>query len=453
MDDDVESRSSQIDKIEDAESRRSQIDDIEDGIFEEEILLENIIAAYISGALNDVRIICSDGIQVPSNRNFLAIRVPFFSKMFFGSFQSTVQDEVEFKSCDSETFTFILNYIWKGSLVLKHLPFSTLLNIMETSRFLCIDSLSRGIESHLIRRILGGKVLLCECLDALEFAASNNFDKLLRCLFVHMYRRQDTEDAASKFESLTMVAVMSLLMVDFDEEAIEDFKFEIFLYWIKKNEVDPVIERKMLDAFDLRKFSSLFLLKKVQKSEYFKDEDIFSILIRNVTAYEAFKKENSKLLHEKDMRINLLENRLATDLVNHGKFVRAAEACAATMAGVFPLEMVVRRLNQIVETGDFPVNEAAIKMLTKVIEKQTPDSIEVHLAEIMPGLLKAYDNVESSVRKAAVFCIVSLHQLVGETVLQPHLDCLYGLKMKLLSIYIMRAQAQSNAGSPRMTPS
>ena len=109
-------------------------------------------------------------------------------------------------------------------------------------------------------------------------------------------------------------------------------------------------------------------------------------------------------------------------------------------------------------------------MLTKLVEKQTPESMEVHLAEIMPGLLKvrrcllttliiivalfqAYDNVESSVRKAAVFCIVSLHQLVGESVLQPHLDCLNGSKMKLLSLYIKRAQAQSNAGSPRMTPS
>jgi len=133
--------------------------------------------------------------------------------------------------------------------------------------------------------------------------------------------------------------------------------------------------------------------------------------------------------------------------------VRAAESCAATMAGVLPAEMVVRVLNPIVKTGDFPVNQAAIKMLTKLVEKQTPESVEVHLAEIMPGLLKAYDNVESSVRKAAVFCIVSLHQLVGESVLQPHLDCLNGSKMKLLSLYIKRAQAQSNAGSPRMTPS
>ena len=62
--------------------------------------------------------------------------------------------------------------------------------------------------------------------------------------------------------------------------------------------------------------------------------------------------------------------------------------------------------------------QAAIKMLTKLVEKQTPGSMSQHLGDIMPGLLKAYDNVESSVRKAAVFCIVALHQLVGEATLQ-----------------------------------
>lgn len=133
--------------------------------------------------------------------------------------------------------------------------------------------------------------------------------------------------------------------------------------------------------------------------------------------------------------------------------VRAAEACAATMSGLLPPEMVVRVLNPIIKTGDFPVNQAAIKMLSKLVEKQTADTMEPHVGEVMPGLLKAYDNVESSVRKASVFCIVSLHQLVGEAALQPHLECLNGSKMKLLSLYIKRAQAQSNAGSPRSTPS
>ena len=82
----------------------------------------------------------------------------------------------------------------------------------------------------------------------------------------------------------------------------EDVKFGIFLIWIKKNEVDSAIKRNMLDTFDLKKFSSLFLLKTVQKTGYFKDEDIFSTLIEKVTAYE-------NLIDEKDKRITYLESR------------------------------------------------------------------------------------------------------------------------------------------------
>ena len=74
--------------------------------------------------------------------------------------------------------------------------------------------------------------------------------------------------------------------------------------------------------------------------------------------------------------------------VFHVQVVRAAEACAATMAGLLPPEMVVRVLNPIIKTGDFPVNQAAIKMLTKVVERQTPESMESHVADVMPGLLK-----------------------------------------------------------------
>jgi len=57
---------------------------------------------------------------------------------------------------------------------------------------------------------------------------------------------------------------------------------------------------------------------------------------------------------------------------------------------------------------------------------------------------------ESSVRKASVFCMVALHQLVGEN-LQSHLSSLNGSKLKLLNLYIKRAQAQSTPASPRLT--
>lgn len=127
---------------------------------------------------------------------------------------------------------------------------------------------------------------------------------------------------------------------------------------------------------------------------------------------------------------------------------RAAEACAAAMAGVLPPDVVIRVLNPIIKTGDFPVNQAAVKMLTKLADHEpAQDVIVQQLPEIMPGLLKAYDNVESSVRKASVFCMVSLHQRVGEE-LQPHLETLNGSKLKLLNLYIKRAQAQKEQSAP-----
>ncbi len=61
--------------------------------------------------------------------------------------------------------------------------------------------------------------------------------------------------------------------------------------------------------------------------------------------------------------------------------------------------------------------------------------------------LQSYDNVESSVRKAAVFCMVALHQLVGEE-LQPHLEGLNGSKLKLLNLYIKHAQVQKEQSAP-----
>ncbi|XP_037090623.1 CLIP-associating protein 1-like [Pollicipes pollicipes] len=130
--------------------------------------------------------------------------------------------------------------------------------------------------------------------------------------------------------------------------------------------------------------------------------------------------------------------------------VRAAEQCAAAMAGRLPPDSVVRVLNGLVQTGRYPVNQAAIKTLTRLVEQHNRELVLGFLPEIMPSLLKAYDNSESSVRKAAVFCMVTIHTLCGEEAMQPHLASLNATKMKLLSLYIKRSQGslESPTGQP-----
>ncbi|XP_057347773.1 CLIP-associating protein 2 isoform X5 [Manis pentadactyla] len=131
----------------------------------------------------------------------------------------------------------------------------------------------------------------------------------------------------------------------------------------------------------------------------------------------------------------------------HKEVVRSAEEAASVLATSISPEQCVKVLCPIIQTADYPINLAAIKMQTKVIERVSKETLHLLLPEIMPGLIQGYDNSESSVRKACVFCLVAVHAVIGDE-LKPHLSQLTGSKMKLLNLYIKRAQTGSGGGDP-----
>ncbi|KAK2869451.1 hypothetical protein Q7C36_001322 [Tachysurus vachellii] len=131
---------------------------------------------------------------------------------------------------------------------------------------------------------------------------------------------------------------------------------------------------------------------------------------------------------------------------SHKEVVRAAEEAASTLASSIHPEQCIKVLCPIVQTADYPIDLAAIKMQTKVIERIPEDSLYQLLPDIIPGLLQGYDNTESSVRKASVFCLVAIYSVIGEG-LKPHLAQLTGSKMKLLNLYIKRAQTTNSNSS------
>ncbi|XP_032967490.1 CLIP-associating protein 1 isoform X5 [Rhinolophus ferrumequinum] len=130
----------------------------------------------------------------------------------------------------------------------------------------------------------------------------------------------------------------------------------------------------------------------------------------------------------------------------HKEVVRAAEEAASTLASSIHPEQCIKVLCPIIQTADYPINLAAIKMQTKVVERIARESLLQLLADIIPGLLQGYDNTESSVRKASVFCLVAIYSVIGEE-LKPHLAQLTGSKMKLLNLYIKRAQTTNSNSS------
>ncbi|XP_030657287.1 CLIP-associating protein 1 isoform X21 [Nomascus leucogenys] len=131
---------------------------------------------------------------------------------------------------------------------------------------------------------------------------------------------------------------------------------------------------------------------------------------------------------------------------SHKEVVRAAEEAASTLASSIHPEQCIKVLCPIIQTADYPINLAAIKMQTKVVERIAKESLLQLLIDIIPGLLQGYDNTESSVRKASVFCLVAIYSVIGED-LKPHLAQLTGSKMKLLNLYIKRAQTTNSNSS------
>uniref|UniRef100_A0A8C4KPV2 Cytoplasmic linker associated protein 1 n=1 Tax=Dromaius novaehollandiae TaxID=8790 RepID=A0A8C4KPV2_DRONO len=113
---------------------------------------------------------------------------------------------------------------------------------------------------------------------------------------------------------------------------------------------------------------------------------------------------------------------------SHKEVVRAAEEAASTLASSIHPEQCIKVLCPIIQTADYPINLAAIKMQTKVIERISKESLHQLLPDIIPGLLQGYDNTESSVRKASVFCLVAIYSVIGEE-LKPHLAQLTGSKV------------------------
>lgn len=59
---------------------------------------------------------------------------------------------------------------------------------------------------------------------------------------------------------------------------------------------------------------------------------------------------------------------------------------------VCPFDMVVHVLEPFVRTEVYPKNQAAIKMLTRLVEQHSCEITDAHLEKIMPSLIQVKFN-------------------------------------------------------------
>lgn len=108
---------------------------------------------------------------------------------------------------------------------------------------------------------------------------------------------------------------------------------------------------------------------------------------------------------------------------------KLVEEVICTAARCLPPEPCSRVLKPLIETAEYPKNLMAIRMMQKTIEQMNPELCSRLMPEILGCLLVAWDSTHSPVRKAAVFCLVSLYMIIGEN-LRTHLTNLSSSKVR-----------------------
>ncbi|CAF1338152.1 unnamed protein product [Rotaria magnacalcarata] len=167
------------------------------------------------------------------------------------------------------------------------------------------------------------------------------------------------------------------------------------------------------------------------------------------------------LTHHTSLFMNYIEltifRVLKAQSETESEITRSAEQAAHAAAEYLPAESTVRVLKPIIEQAKYPMNQSAIAMLQKTIELMNKETCTELMPEMIPALLtvwdihshnltggeSSWDSETSSVRKAAVFCLVSIYLVVGDS-LRTHLHRLSASKLKLLNVYISKAQQQTS---------
>lgn len=155
----------------------------------------------------------------------------------------------------------------------------------------------------------------------------------------------------------------------------------------------------------------------------------------SVTSTVGATENNSQILNSNDLESQLQKLQLETELLQQQQHQQPDT-----------IDHSLNVLSPVI--NELPSNAEAIKMLTKLVEEQPNSVVNQLLPKVMPALVEAYDSPDISVRKAAVFAMVSIHNSVGIEILSPFLTNLNGSKMKLLKLYISRSsKSDSNFNS------
>eukprot|EP00092_Neocalanus_flemingeri_P091090 GFUD01115446.1.p1 GENE.GFUD01115446.1~~GFUD01115446.1.p1 ORF type:complete len:403 (+),score=71.52 GFUD01115446.1:54-1262(+) len=276
---------------------------------DKENLLGDVSKAYKEGLYSDITIILKNNASVSTSKFMLACRVPYFATLLYGGFgDNSASIPFTLDCCDSQIFKLILNFVWEGAIQLAELDIQSILNLLETARFLCIDHLVEGIENHLEFLLNRQIIEFKDCLFALNFVIGNKFTKASSLLLSFVDQHLGDISTLPELADLTETSIQNLLIFE-DRISSEIDLFTAFVNWNSSKEtISDEVKTEMLGHFDLERFDRTDLVDKVRKTKLFDDSQICDVLEKHMEKLQEEVKEKEKQVKEQ-AQINKEQNK------------------------------------------------------------------------------------------------------------------------------------------------
>merc|ERR1719369_147486 len=230
----------------------------------------------------------------------LACRVPYFATLLFGGFaENLTQETIPLKFCDSSTFREILKFVWDAEISMSNMNIKQLLDLLETSRFLCIERLTDAIIEYFEYLLNRNEVDCKDCLVAFQFMEDNKFMRASE-IFLNFIDKNMSSVSPCDIGILSENSIKKLIRYE-KRTSSEIERFIVFENWLNCQDTQLVYEkRELMEWFDLRQFDDCDLMKTVRQSNLFDEKDICDVLGEKL---EAQKQEKEQLEKEREQMI------------------------------------------------------------------------------------------------------------------------------------------------------
>eukprot|EP00092_Neocalanus_flemingeri_P103965 GFUD01133094.1.p1 GENE.GFUD01133094.1~~GFUD01133094.1.p1 ORF type:complete len:322 (-),score=79.52 GFUD01133094.1:62-1027(-) len=293
-------------------------DQIKKGIFaKKDHLLSDVSKVYREGLYSDITFIMADDVSVSTNRFMLACRVPYFATLLFGELSENQPDNfVPLNCCNSETFQQIMSYVWEGEISFSELNLQSLLDLLETSRFLCLEPLVEGVLEYLEYLLDSQKVESTDCLAALDFLILHNFARASDLFLAFIDQNLSSISSLPEFDNVSEYSMQALLK--YEKTSTEIVLFTALSKWLKNKASLPAnVRMEMLSCFNLERFTKNDLVNIVRKTNFFEDKDICDVLekhlenqLKQLQAKDKYIGEANKLIDRMHGQIEALHGQI-----------------------------------------------------------------------------------------------------------------------------------------------